>query len=83
MSLRDEFPYTANRAVTHAELQAGSRLAVRRAYHRTVEAVRGTPVYGHFGTKTLRHRCRSVRRTLRHRSAPITEIVMLVNGGST
>ena len=48
-------------------------------------------VYGHFGIKTvpLRHWCRSVRQTFRHRcrsvsdiSAPITEVVMLVNGGS-
>ena len=35
-------------------------------------------MYGHFGTKTLRHRCRSVSDI----SAPITEVVMLVNGGS-
>ena len=35
-------------------------------------------VYGHFGIKTLRHRCRSVSDI----SAPITEVVMLVNGGS-
>ena len=42
------------------------------------------------GVRTLRHRCRSVRRTFRHRCrsvsdilAPITEVVMLVNGGST
>ena len=38
-------------------------------------------VYGHFGTKTLRHRCRSVRRTFRHQCG-ITDVVMLVNGGS-
>ena len=35
-------------------------------------------VYGHFGIKTLRHRCRSVSEF----SAPITDVVMLVNGGS-
>ena len=54
-----------------------------------------TRVYGHFGTKTLRHQALvpkcpsdiSAPVPLRHRSvsdisAPITEVVMLVNGGS-
>ena len=52
-------------------------------------SIRVRTVYGHFGTKTLWHRWRSVRRTFRHWcrsvldiSAPITEVVMLVNGGS-
>jgi len=47
-------------------------------------------VYGHFGIKTLRHRCRSVRRTFWHRcrsvsdiSAPITEVVSLLTAAVT
>jgi len=30
-------------------------------------------VYGHFGIKTLRHRCRSVRRTFRHRCRSVSD----------
>ena len=41
-------------------------------------------VYGHFGTKTLRHQDTSAPvPKCRDTSAPITEVVMLVNGVST